>query len=150
MPPATSPAPAPCSARPFTLCSHPVSGRGYGTRYTVPTINLAPYSELLPAHGVYITALTVGSGANAECFEAVTNIGNRPTFGEDSFTIESHLLNFHPISLTEHTTLELAFLKRLRPEIRFPSPEALRTQIGKDVRQATNFFRLANILNKRT
>ncbi len=132
--------------RPFTICSHPVSGRGYGTRYTVPTINLAPYPELLPAHGVYITALTVGSGPDAECFEAVTNIGNRPTFGADSFTVESHLLNFHPISLTEHTTLELAFLKRLRPEIRFPSPEALRTQIGKDVRQATSFFRLAHIL----
>ena len=134
--------------RPFTLCSHPVSGRGYGTRYTVPTINLAPYPELLPAHGVYITALTVGKGPEAECFEAVTNIGNRPTFGEDSFTIESHLLNFHPLSLTEHTTLELAFLKRLRPEVRFPSPEALRTQIGKDVRQATNFFRLAHLLTR--
>ncbi len=134
--------------RPFTLCSHPVSGRGYGTRYTVPTINLAPYAELLPAHGVYITALTVGSGPDAECFEAVTNIGNRPTFGADSFTVESHLLNFHPISLTEHTTLELAFLKRLRPEVRFPSPEALRTQIGKDVRQATSFFRLAHILTR--
>ena len=132
--------------RPFTICSHPVSGRGYGTRYTVPTINLASYPELLPAHGVYITALTVGTGASAECFEAVTNIGNRPTFGADSFTVESHLLNFHPLSLTEHTTLELAFLKRLRPEVRFPSPEALRTQIGKDVRQATNFFRLAGTL----
>ncbi len=136
--------------RPFTLCSHPVSGRGYGTRYTVPTINLAPYPELLPAHGVYITALTVGAGPAAECFEAVTNIGNRPTFGADSFTVESHLLNFHPLSLTEQTGLELAFLKRLRPEVRFPSPEALRAQIGKDVRQATTYFRLAHILTKRT
>ena len=136
--------------RPFTLCSHPVSGRGYGTRYTVPTINLAPYPELLPAHGVYITALTVGAGSSAECFEAVTNIGNRPTFGADSFTVESHLLNFHPLSLTEQTGLELAFLKRLRPEVRFPSPEALRAQIGKDVRQATTYFRLAHILTKRT
>ena len=136
--------------RPFSVCSHPVSGRGYGTRYTVPTINLAPYPELLPAHGVYITALTVGTGPDAECFEAVTNIGNRPTFGADSFTVESHLLNFHPLSLTEHTTLELFFLKRLRPEIRFPSPEALRTQIGKDVRQATSFFRLAHLLTKHT
>ncbi len=134
--------------RPFTLCSHPVSGRGYGTRYTVPTINLAPYPELIPAHGVYITSLAVGTGSAAECFEAVTNIGNRPTFGADSFTIESHLLNFHPLSLTEHTTLELAFLKRLRPEARFPTPEALRTQIGKDVRQATDFFRLANLSKK--
>ena len=55
-----------------------------------PTINLAPYPELLPAHGVYITTLTVGDGPDAETFDAVTNVGNRPTFGIDSFAVESH------------------------------------------------------------
>ena len=45
--------------RPFAILSTPASGRGYGTRYTVPTINLAPYAELLPANGVYITSLTI-------------------------------------------------------------------------------------------
>jgi riboflavin kinase / FMN adenylyltransferase len=131
--------------RPFAIRSTPASGRGYGTKYTVPTINLAPYSELLPANGVYITTLTVGSGDQAECFEAVTNVGNRPTFGADSFTVESHLLNFHPIDLTEETPLELAFLHRLRPEIRFPSTENLRTQIGLDVAKARRFFTLSKL-----
>lgn len=128
--------------RPFTLSGTPASGRGYGTRYTVPTINLAPYPELIPAIGVYITTLTVAG----ERFDAVTNVGNRPTFGEDSFTIESHLLNFHPIELTEQTPLELAFLKRLRDEIRWPSPEALREQIGRDVRHAQRYFALCHRL----
>jgi riboflavin kinase/FMN adenylyltransferase len=91
--------------RPFSVDSTPASGRGYGTRYAVPTINLAPYAELLPAHGVYITTLTVGNGDEAENFDAVTNIGNRPTFGADSFAVESHLLNFHPIPLAEDTPL---------------------------------------------
>ena len=134
--------------RPFAIRSMPASGRGYGTRYTVPTINLAPYTELLPAHGVYITTLTVGSGPNAECFEAVTNAGNRPTFGADSFAVESYLLNFHPLDLTEDTPLELAFLHRLRGEIRFPSPGALRTQIGQDVADAKRFFALAALSGK--
>ena len=61
----------------------------------MPTVNLARYEELVPADGVYITWLRVGG----ECFEAVTNVGNRPTFGDESFAIESHLLNFHPIEL---------------------------------------------------
>jgi len=131
--------------RPFAIRSTPASGRGYGTRYTVPTINLAPYPELLPANGVYITTLTVGAGDQAECFQAVTNAGNRPTFGPDSFTVESHLLNFHPIDLAEDTPLELAFLHRLRPERKFESPEALRSQIALDVAKAKRFFALAKL-----
>lgn len=128
--------------RSFAILSTPASGRGYGTRYTVPTINLAPYAELLPANGVYITSLKIGAGDSSETFDAVTNVGNRPTFGADSFTVESHLLNFHPIALDEHTPLTLTFLHRLRPEIRWPNPEALREQIGRDVAKAKRYFSL--------
>jgi riboflavin kinase/FMN adenylyltransferase len=124
--------------RPFSIISTPGRGRGYGRQYTVPTVNLARYDELVPANGVYITWLRVAG----ECFEAVTNVGNRPTFGEESFAIESHLLNFHPIELLPDTELELIFLKRLRPEIKFPSVDALREQIGKDVQTAKRYFRL--------
>jgi riboflavin kinase/FMN adenylyltransferase len=137
--------------RPFAVKSTPASGRGYGTRFTVPTINLADYMELLPAQGVYVTQMKVGEGSSAETFRAVTNIGNRPTFGavkegEVSFTVESHLLNFHPLALSESTPIELTFLHRLRPEIRWPSPEALREQIGRDVEDANRFFSLAETL----
>jgi riboflavin kinase/FMN adenylyltransferase len=128
--------------RSFAILSTPAAGRGYGTRYTVPTINLAPYAELLPANGVYITTLTIGAGTSSETFDAVTNVGNRPTFGADSFTVESHLLNFRPIALDEHTPLTLTFLQRLRPEMRWPNPEALREQIGRDVAKAKRFFTL--------
>ena len=124
--------------RPFSIVSTPGRGRGYGQKYTVPTINLARYDEMVPADGVYITWLRVAG----ECFEAVTNIGNRPTFGTDSYAIESHLLNFHPIELLAQTELELIFLKRLRPEIKFPSVEALREQIAKDVHKARRYFHL--------
>ena len=124
--------------RPFSILSTPGRGRGYGHKYTVPTINLARYDELVPADGVYITWMRVGG----ECFEAVSNVGNRPTFEAESFAIETHLLNFHPIELLPETPLELTFLKRLRPEIKFPSVEALREQIGKDVSKAKRYFRL--------
>ena len=124
--------------RPFSILSNPGRGRGFGTRYTVPTVNLARYDELVPANGVYITRVRI----NGECFDAVTNVGVRPTFGPDSFAIESHLLNFHPIELLAQTEIELIYLKRLREERKFETVDALREQIGKDVQKAQRFFRM--------
>jgi riboflavin kinase/FMN adenylyltransferase len=132
--------------RSFSIHSTPAPGRGYGTRYAVPTINLAPYAELLPAHGVYITTLRIGA---ERVFRGVTNVGNRPTFGTDSFAVESHLLDFEPIELSETTPLELTFLRRLRAERRFESTEALRDQIRIDVQQAQRFFALSDALKVR-
>ena len=133
--------------RPFAIDSTPAPGRGYGTRYAVPTINLAPYPELLPANGVYITTLTVDASPDAPTFDAVTNVGNRPTFGADSFAVESHLLNFQPIDLTESTPLRLTFLRRLRDERRFPTTEALRDQIARDVLHSRRYFALCRALS---
>jgi riboflavin kinase / FMN adenylyltransferase len=124
-------------ARPFSILSTAGRGRGYGSKYTVPTINLARYEELVPKDGVYISRTRVGD----ECFDSVTNIGNRPTFGADSFAVESHLLNFHPLEVTADTEVEIHFLDRLRDEIKFPSVEALREQIGRDVAKAQKYFR---------
>jgi riboflavin kinase/FMN adenylyltransferase len=135
--------------RSFSVRSTPASGRGYGTKYAVPTINLAPYADLLPAHGVYITTLKIGSGlqiGETHLFRGVTNIGNRPTFGADSFAVETHLFDFQPVDLTDFTPLELTFLHRLRPERRFDSPELLRAQIGLDVRKALRYFALSDAL----
>lgn len=124
--------------RAFSITGTPARGRGYGSRYTVPTINLAPYPELLPKSGVYVTCTRVAG----EKFESVTNLGTRPTFEGDSFVVETHLLNFHPLALDENTEVEISFLKWLRPEIKWPNPEALKAQIGKDVARAKRFFRL--------
>ena len=125
-------------ARPFCILSAPGRGRGYGSKYTVPTINLTRYEELVPADGVYITCTRVAQHR----FESVTNVGNRPTFGTELFAIETHLLNFHAIELTPETEVEICFLDRLRDEIKFPSIEALREQIAHDVKKARRYFHL--------
>jgi riboflavin kinase / FMN adenylyltransferase len=128
-------------ARPFSILSTAGRGRGYGSKYTVPTVNLAHYEELVPKDGVYVTRTRVGGGDKNECFDSVSNIGNRPTFGSDSFAIESHLLNFHPLELSAETEVEVHFLDRLRDEIKFPSVEALKEQIGRDVGKAQKYLR---------
>jgi riboflavin kinase/FMN adenylyltransferase len=158
--------------RPFSVVSTPARGRGIGARLTVPTINLAPYPELLPANGVYVTRLAVPAPAGSQsgvaspdgtapgspggggtqpdpaprCFDAVTNIGIRPTFADDpSLTVETHLLDYDPVQsplvLTESTPLELFFLHRLRDEIAFPTPSALKSQIALDITQARRLLR---------
>jgi riboflavin kinase/FMN adenylyltransferase len=126
-------------ARPFGVRSTPARGRGIGTRLAVPTVNLAPYDGLLPAFGVYVTRLTVGGRG----FQAVTNVGNRPTFGAASFAVESHILDFEPLDLDVRTPVELEFLLRLRGETEWPSAEALKAQILKDLARAKRYFRLA-------
>jgi riboflavin kinase/FMN adenylyltransferase len=127
-------------SRPFGVLSPPGRGRGYGAKHTVPTINLSRYEELLPKDGVYVTRTRVAE----ECFDSVTNVGNRPTFGADSFAVETHLLNFHPLELAPETEIEIHFLQRLRDEIKFPSIDALRAQIAKDVKHARRYFHLLN------
>src|SRR5262249_23602753 len=127
--------------RPFNLLSTPGRGRGYGSKYTVPTINLSRYEELVPKDGVYVTRTRVGE----DRFDSVTNVGNRPTFGTESFAVETHLLDFHPIALTPETEVEIQFLLRLRDEIKFPTVDELRGQIGRDVNKAQRYFQLSRL-----
>jgi riboflavin kinase/FMN adenylyltransferase len=125
--------------RPFEIRSTPARGRGIGARLLVPTVNLAPYDGQLPAIGVYVTQLTI----RGRRFQAVTNVGNRPTFGEASFAVESHILDFEPVDLDDQTPVEVEFLLRLRGEREWPTPEALNVQILKDIARAKRYFSLA-------
>ena len=131
--------------RPFTLLGQPERGRGIGTRLTVPTINLTESAELLlPGKGVYVTRMQIEDA----CFDAVTNVGDRPTFADGSFAVETHLLDFpavdsahRPVELTPETQLRLTFLARIRNEVRWPSAEALKAQIGRDVLFGRRYLR---------
>jgi riboflavin kinase/FMN adenylyltransferase len=132
--------------RAFSIQSKTARGRGMGSKLTVPTINLAPYDELLPAAGVYVSRLRIGG----ETLPAVTNAGYRPTFGESDFSIESHLLEVVPpeldlAQLIEGTPVELCFLARIREEGHFASAEALKAQIMRDAAHAQRYFRLMDI-----
>jgi riboflavin kinase/FMN adenylyltransferase len=114
-----------------------VGGAGRGRQVTVPTLNLATQNELLPKNGVYVSRISL-DGANY--LDGITNIGVRPTFGENRLTIETHALS---APAPESARLaRLQFLHRLRDEQRFDSPQTLLEQIARDAARASKFFRI--------
>jgi riboflavin kinase/FMN adenylyltransferase len=124
--------------RPFSMMGTQKRDRGVGSRLLVPTINLAPCEGMAPGNGVYITHLHVAGRR----FQAVTNVGTRPTFDGAGFGVESHILNFAPVEMDQNTLLEVEFLMRLRDEKKFDSTASLKAQIMNDVARARRFFSL--------
>ncbi|MBI1357059.1 MAG: bifunctional riboflavin kinase/FAD synthetase [Acidobacteria bacterium] len=126
--------------RSFRLRGDVVAGRGIGARHTVPTLNIAPDTELLPRDGVYVTqALDLERG---HAWPAVSNVGYRPTFGPSERSVETHLLA--PLNGSAPRRLQVCFLHRLRDERTFASAEALKGQILADAAAAQRYFRRLN------
>jgi riboflavin kinase/FMN adenylyltransferase len=125
---------------PYALDGAVVEGRGVGSKQTVPTLNLAPDTGLIPAPGVYLTrALDLAGGRR---WNSITNIGYRPTFGaSDQLSIETFLLD--PFTGDTPGRIRLEFLWRVRDERKFESPAALKEQILRDVSVAQRYFRRA-------
>jgi len=111
-----------------------VEGRRRGRELGFPTANLETQNELVPPNGVYATIMTIDGVVHG----SVTNIGMRPTFGETTPTIETHVLDYSG-NLYGHT-VRLAFVQRLRDERRFEDVDALRAQIDADKRRAERLF----------
>jgi riboflavin kinase/FMN adenylyltransferase len=118
--------------RPFLLDGTVVAGHGRGRTIGLPTANVAPATELLPATGVYaVQAVAPGlPGPTA----GAANIGVKPTFGVEELTVEVHLFDVSPDLYGQ--PIAVAFLERLRGEERFPNVEALLAQIRADVAEA--------------
>ncbi len=123
--------------RPFAVEGAVVHGHGVGSRRTVPTLNLAPDTEVLPGRGVYVTCTT--DPATGRQWPSVTNVGFRPTFGGTELTIETYLLR--PLEGPDPERLSVAFWRRLREEKKFASAEELRAQILRDVARTETFYR---------
>ncbi len=114
--------------RRFRLGGKVVKGDERGKTLGFPTANIAPDPEqALPADGVYATRAFVSE----RVYNAVTNIGIRPTFGGGQRLIEVHLLDFD--GELRGQELEIELVERLRGEIRFASAEELKAQIMRDV-----------------
>ncbi len=121
--------------RPFALRGPVVRGEERGRAIGFPTANIAVGHDLaLPKFGVYVTRAHLGEMS----YRSVTNVGERPTFGQSRPTIETHLLDFDGDCYERELRIEL--LHRVRDERRFDGAEALAAQIGRDVQAARDRF----------
>lgn len=117
-----------------------VKGRGLGRSLGFPTANIDPYNEVIPPSGVYAVYAVIKGSKAAErvghnrVHYGVLNIGFRPTFGKQRTgpCIEVHLFDIN--TLLYEYDMEIFFLYKIRDEITFPSPAALKKQIKDDVR----------------
>jgi len=123
---------------------HFASGRvipGYqrGRQLGFPTANIVTRTEMLPSDGIYATFL----GADQRLWASVTNIGVNPTFGGGPRTIESYIFDFSGDLYGR--SVKLFFVKKIREEKKFPTPEDLVGQMKKDVLGAQEILNQVNI-----
>ena len=116
--------------RRYAIEGEVVHGSHRGQALGFPTANLKIVNELIPSHGVYAVLAQIEN----QTFKGVASIGVRPTFDAGSVSIEVYLFDFHKELYGKE--MEVAFVKRLRGEEKFPSADALVQQIRKDVQDA--------------
>lgn len=121
--------------RNFVLHCQVVSGDKRGRELGFPTANLEPVVDyVLPPAGVYACRVTW----QGTTYAGVVNLGLRPTFTNDRFSIEVHILDFNYNLYQEE--VELEFVKKIREEREFVRRSDLIAQIEQDIKQAKNIL----------
>jgi riboflavin kinase/FMN adenylyltransferase len=115
----------------FYLKGLVVAGTQHGRDLGFPTANLEIHGgQALPPNGVYVTITEIGDRRYA----SITNIGTRPTFGDNPQTVETYIMDFN--GELYGRVIRVSFVDRLRNEVKFKSPEELKNQIARDVAAA--------------
>ena len=70
----------------------------------------------------------------SKVYDSITNIGTAPTFEGDAVSIETNVFDFNEDIYGD--IVHIDFLKKIRSEIKFDTPEELSKQIAEDVRLA--------------
>lgn len=114
-------------------------GRRIGRKLGFPTANILPRDGFaLPESGVYITETGIGG----KLYGGITNIGSNPTFGAGRTTVETHLFHYNENLYGQN--IEVFFIKKLRGEIVFRSPEELAERVHRDMKTASDYFEEKN------
>ncbi|MFQ5722149.1 MAG: bifunctional riboflavin kinase/FAD synthetase [Candidatus Aminicenantales bacterium] len=120
--------------RRFEIEGEVIKGKSRGKILGFPTANINTQNEIVPP-GVFVSEVEVDSRQRP----ALTNIGYRPTFGQEELNIESYIMNFNKNLYGRK--LKIYFIKKIRNEMKFANPEALAQQIKKDIATARKYFR---------
>ena len=122
-------------SRPVSVLGTVIRGISLASRLGFPTANINPHHEVLPPSGIYAVLVIF----NSKEFKGVCYIGRRPTFKkEKQIHVEVHIFNFKKSIYGRY--LEIQFIKKLRNDRTFSSPESLAQQIKKDIFNAHRVF----------
>jgi riboflavin kinase/FMN adenylyltransferase len=135
-------------SRPVSVLGTVIKGTSLASRLGFPTANINPHHEVLPPSGVY----TVSAIFNNKKFKGVSYIGTRPTFSRQGGIprryvggkqqkqkhIEVYIFNFKKNIYGKY--LEIQFIKKIRNERKFNSPQYLVKQVKKDIAQTRRIF----------
>ena len=128
--------------RPYGVEGRVVRGAERGRTIGFPTANVHPQNRVIPRRGVYITATLIDGAWR----RSVTNIGVRPTFGNEAEpSVETYVIDWDGDLYGD--VVRVRFLHRLRDERRFASVDELKRQINTDVERAGNYFKRACVRN---
>ena len=120
---------------PYVLRGEVVAGDRRGRTIGFPTANVLPDPDVVvPANGVYAGYVDIGGERYAAC----TNIGVAPTFARADSRVEAYLLDFDGDLYGR--VIDVGFLSRIRPEVRFSGIEQLKAQISDDVEEARRIY----------
>lgn len=115
---------------PYRITSEVVAGRGEGRKFGFPTANVRLYADkIYPADGVYATRVKIDD----KLYYGATNVGKKPTFGDESVSIETFVDEYSGDLYGK--TITLFFVGRLRAIEKFSSPEELAKKIMSDVKK---------------
>ena len=120
---------------PFFIKGRVVHGRALGRTIGIPTVNLSvPHDKLLPPKGVYMSRVLVRDN----WYLGVTNIGCKPTIeGKNPIGAETYIIDFGQDVYGQDIMVELH--KFVRPEMKFDSIEALKSQMSADINFTINY-----------
>lgn len=118
----------------YTLSGHVAHGNKRGRTLGFPTANIILDDIFIPKHGVYAVRVNVGN----QTYDAVANIGIRPTFGVSKPLLEVYLFDFSGDLYGKRIRIE--FHHFLREEQKFPSIDVMTEQLNRDMTQAKHLL----------
>ena len=125
--------------RPFSLTGTVIHGKAIGHTIGFATMNLVwPEDKLLVPIGVYLSKVKIGGNT----YQAITNVGHRPTVEKDAaksdLLLEAHLIQYSQMAYGEE--IEVSLFHYERPEVRFSGLDALKDQLKKDTLACVTYF----------
>ena len=125
--------------RHYQIRGRVVKGRDRGGKLLgTPTANINLQDELCPKTGIYAVTVEYKS----RIYKGVANIGYSPTFEDNEFTVEVHLLDFAENIYDEK--IRVNFIERIRDEKKFADIAELKEQINQDIKTADKILAAHN------